>query len=71
MYIHIHTCIPTYNHTYGHLEVGGIDAHSLLAHSRLVCVARRLVVVGKRNDTVTSSQKSALSSTHIARFMGS
>mmetsp|Transcript_33705 Transcript_33705/g.69614 ORF Transcript_33705/g.69614 Transcript_33705/m.69614 type:complete len:290 (+) Transcript_33705:1666-2535(+) len=39
-----------------HLEVGGIDAHSLLAHGGLVGVAGGLVVVGEGDDTRAHAQ---------------
>ena len=38
------------------LVVGGIHAHGLLAHRTLIRVARRLVVVGERNDGRTDAQ---------------
>ena len=35
---------------HSHLVVRGVDSHRLLAHGALVCVPRRLVVVGEGND---------------------
>mmetsp|Transcript_21736 Transcript_21736/g.71902 ORF Transcript_21736/g.71902 Transcript_21736/m.71902 type:complete len:279 (+) Transcript_21736:1366-2202(+) len=38
------------------LIIGGIDAHSLLAHSRLISITRRLIVVGERNNTRANTE---------------
>ena len=38
-----------------HMEVGDVHAHGLLAHSRLVRVTRRLVVVWEGNDGGTDT----------------
>mmetsp|Transcript_16479 Transcript_16479/g.64296 ORF Transcript_16479/g.64296 Transcript_16479/m.64296 type:complete len:1268 (+) Transcript_16479:614-4417(+) len=38
------------------LEVGDVHAHSLLAHSRLVGIARTLVVVGEGNDRAADAE---------------
>ncbi len=35
---------------HAHMEVGDVHAHGLLAHSRLVCVTRRLIMIGERNN---------------------
>ena len=40
---------------HAHMEVGDVDTHGLLAHGRLVCVTRRLVVIRKRDDGGTNT----------------
>mmetsp|Transcript_10118 Transcript_10118/g.15281 ORF Transcript_10118/g.15281 Transcript_10118/m.15281 type:complete len:422 (-) Transcript_10118:326-1591(-) len=38
------------------LVVGDVNSHRLFTHSRLICVTRRLVVIGEGNDRGTDSQ---------------
>ena len=48
-----------------HMEVGDINSHGLLAHSRLVCVSRGLVVETESKDNeylITHQRKNWLKS---------
>ena len=38
------------------VKVGNVDAHCLFTHSTLIGIAKRQVVIGKRNDGSTNTQ---------------